>query len=222
MHHAISFQGETLHLLPSGALFLPHRKVLCASDLHMGKAERLARRGGTLLPPYETRETLARLDAEIEATTPAMVVCLGDSFDDAAAADGLDESDRLWLTRLMAGRDWIWIQGNHDAGPIDIAGTHRSELTMGSIHFRHIATPDGVGEISGHYHPKLRLAGRAMRCFLMDRNRIVLPAFGTYTGGLWAQDPSLCALFSPQSMAFACGKDRIHACPMPRASTNGR
>jgi DNA ligase-associated metallophosphoesterase len=186
MHHALFFHGQTLHLLPSGALYWPTRQTLAVADLHLGKAERLARRGGALLPPYETEATLEKLDRDLDATGATTVICLGDSFDDLAAANGLTEAVRLWLTRLMAGRDWTWITGNHDPGPGQIGGSHRAALTLPPFTFRHIAEPHETAEISGHYHPKARLAGRVRLCFLADVARLILPTYGTYTGGLQA------------------------------------
>ncbi len=215
MHHAFSFHGETLHLLPTGALHWPARQMLVVSDLHLGKSERLARRGGTLLPPYETRATLARLDSDLDATRASEVICLGDSFDDDVAANEMDEADRLWLTRLMAGRDWTWITGNHDPGPVSIGGTHRAERHMRPFTFRHIAAPGESAEISGHYHPKARLAGRSRPCFLADTARIILPAYGTYTGGLWCDDIALTSLMAPNALAILTGP-RALAIPMPR------
>lgn len=205
MHHAFPLAGETLHALPSGALHWPAARLLCVSDLHLGRSERLARRGGTLLPPYETRETLERLEAEIDRTAPATVICLGDSFDDLAAASGLEEEARLRLARLMAGRDWTWIEGNHDAGPVAIGGTHRAQVKLGPLTFRHIADPSEKAEISGHYHPKLRLKGTSRPCFLLDSDRLILPAFGLYTGGLAADDPVLAALLQPPALAILTG-----------------
>ena len=220
--YPLTLCDERLEARPSGALYWPARDMLVVSDLHLGKSERMARRGGALLPPYEQRETLARLDAELEATGARQVVCLGDSFDDAAALDGMEEAARLWLLRMMAGRDWVWITGNHDAGPLDIAGSHRAELHLGPLIFRHIAQAGARGEISGHYHPKARLAGRAWRCFAADAERIILPAFGTYTGGLWCEDAALSPLFGPGALAVLCGGSAARAIPMPRASTKGR
>lgn len=199
--------------LPSGALFWPDQSLLVVSDLHFGKSERMARRGGPLLPPYETRATLERLDADIETTAARRVICLGDSFDDLAAAEGLDEGDRLWLLRLMAGREWIWIEGNHDAGPVDLGGSHLAELRLGQLLFRHIASKES-NEISGHYHPKARLAGRAHRCFLIDRSRVILPAYGAYTGGLWTGDAAF-AMMAQGALAVLTGA-RALPIPMPR------
>jgi DNA ligase-associated metallophosphoesterase len=215
MHHALFFHGETLHLMPSGALFWPARKTLAVSDLHLGKSERLARRGGSLLPPYETQATLEKLDRDLEATGPEAVVCLGDSFDDLAAADGIEESSRLWLARLMAGRNWTWITGNHDPGPVEIGGTHRAELKLHPFTFRHIAETGGSGEISGHYHPKASLAGQSRPCFLADATRLIMPAYGVYTGGLRAHDATLTALMAKDALAILTGRKAIPM-PMPR------
>ncbi|MDP3193704.1 ligase-associated DNA damage response endonuclease PdeM [Tabrizicola sp.] len=215
MHHALFFHGETLHLLPSGALYWPARETLAVSDLHLGKSERLARRGGTLLPPYETQATLEKLDRDLDHTAAETVICLGDSFDDLAAAEGIDEASRLWLTRLMAGRDWTWITGNHDPGPIDLGVTHRADLKLHPFTFRHIAKPEETAEISGHYHPKARLAGQSKPCFLADAQRLILPAYGIYTGGLRSHDAALTALLAKDALAILTGP-RVLAIPMPR------
>lgn len=223
--HAFPFHGATLHALPCGALWWPSETLLCVSDLHLGKSERLARRGGPVLPPYDTTDTLARLDAALDATGARRVVCLGDSFDDIAAGGALTDSHRLWLARLIAGRDWCWIEGNHDPGPLDLPGSHRAALTVGPVSFRHIATPDGRAEVSGHYHPKARLRLRgvsvARPCVLVDGARVILPAFGTYTGGLDTTDPALDRLMAPGALAVLTGPRAI-AIPMPRAPTRRR
>lgn len=215
MYHALFFHGETLHLMPTGGLHWPARKTLAVSDLHLGKSERLARRGGALLPPYETHATLEKLDRDLEHTGAETVICLGDSFDDLAAAEGIGEAARLWLIRLMAGRDWTWITGNHDPGPIDIGGSHRAELRLVPFTFRHIAEPQEKAEISGHYHPKASLAGQSKPCFLADAQRLILPAYGLYTGGLRSHDATLTALMAKDALAILTGP-RVLAIPMPR------
>ena len=215
MSFAFPLGSAQLIALPSGALHWPEQALLCVSDLHFGKSERLARRGGSLLPPYETRATLMRLEADVETTGARVVVCLGDSFDDLAAAEGLDETDRLWLLRLMAGRDWIWIEGNHDAGPTDLGGSHLATLTRVGLTFRHIGGEQPF-EISGHFHPKARLAGKSYRAFLVDENRVILPAYGTFTGGLWAEADSLQALMGPRARAILTVPGKCLAIPMPR------
>jgi hypothetical protein len=213
--HPFTLADEALLALASGALYWPAQDLLCVSDLHLGKSERLARRGGVLLPPYETRETLTRLDAALGATGARQVICLGDSFDDGAAEGGLAEDDRLQLSALMAGRSWTWIAGNHDPAPLVLGGTHRAEFRAGTLTFRHIAVPGETGEVSGHFHPKATVAGRSRPCFLIDAARVILPAFGCYTGGLRTADPALAALLGPQALAVLTGP-RTLAIPMPR------
>lgn len=217
-HHAFTLAGETLHALPSGALYWPAQALLAVSDLHFGKSERRVRRGGMALPPYEVQETLTRLQSDLDATRASTVICLGDSFDDLAASDGLPDDARLWIARLQAGRRWIWAEGNHDPGPVDLGGTHLAELRLPPLTFRHIADPAATAEVSGHYHPKAQIRTRAgsisRPAFLIDAARVILPAYGTYTGGLRSTDAALDRLMGPDAIAVLTGT-RALPVPMP-------
>lgn len=225
--YAFTLQGAALVALGTGALHWPDQRLLVVSDLHLGKADRIARRGGTLLPPYETQDTLLRLEADIERTHATTIVALGDSFDDMAAADDLPETGRLWLTRLMAGRRWIWIAGNHDPAPQGLGGSHLASFLLPPLTFRHNALATATAEISGHYHPKARLGGGVRPCFLMDQTRVILPAYGTYTGGLHCTAPELQTLMGDDALAVLTGA-RPLVMPMPSlqvpavASTSSR
>lgn len=214
-----SLAGARLVAMGSGALYWPDKSLICISDLHLGKSERRARLGEAPLPPYETRDTLLRLEADLASTLANTVVCLGDSFDDPSAADALLEQEKLWISRLQAGRHWIWIEGNHDPGPVDMGGTHLAEFKLASLIFRHIADPTQTGEISGHYHPKAKLNARGRSvtkpAFLIDTDRIILPAYGTYTGGLRSHDLALTKLMRSDALAVMTGVE-THVIPMPR------
>ncbi|RMF37783.1 MAG: ligase-associated DNA damage response endonuclease PdeM [Alphaproteobacteria bacterium] len=202
--------GAVLTARPSGALWWAARRLLCVADLHLGKSERFARRNGCLLPPYETRETLDRLAAEIDRLDPAAVVCLGDSFDDDAAAEGLSGDDLARLLGLIAGRRWIWVSGNHDPAPLTRAGEIAGDFVAGGITFRHEARQGASAEVSGHWHPKIGVTLRGRRvtrpCFLVDEDRAILPAFGAYTGGLSARHPALRPLMGPHARAILTGR----------------
>ena len=211
--HHFTLSGARLTALPSGALWWADEGVLTVSDLHLGKAERMARRGGALLPPYEVTDTLMRLESLLDSLSPATVICLGDTFDDTAAATALPLDAQDWLARLQAGRRWIWIEGNHDPGPVALGGAHMAETTLGPLTFRHIAEPAGKAEISGHYHPKARFRGLSRPCVLTDGNRAILPAFGTYTGGLSCTHPALASIMGPRACALLCGA-AVHALPV--------
>ncbi|MCK0169284.1 ligase-associated DNA damage response endonuclease PdeM [Jannaschia sp. S6380] len=217
--HAFTFAGERLVARPSGALHWPAAGLLVVSDLHLGKSERMARRGGALLPPYEVLDTLTRLDADIAATEPAAVISLGDAFDDMEAAAALDPSFRDWIARMVAGRDWTWVTGNHDPAPTGLGGHAADGVTCGALTFRHIATDDGTFEVSGHYHPKASLSVRgrpvSRPCFLRDQRRLIMPAYGTYTGGLRSRDRALSDLMGAGARAILAGMPMVEI-PMPR------
>ncbi len=218
--YTFSLAGAPLVALGSGALFWPDQDLLCVSDLHLGKAERRARLGEAPLPPYETQDTLSRLEKDLKTTKASTVVCLGDSFDDHAAAEALPEAAKIWISALQAGRRWIWIEGNHDPGPVDLGGTHLSELPLPPLTFRHIAREGQSGEISGHYHPKttLNLRGRTITrpAFLVDTDRVIMPAYGTYTGGLRSHAPELQRIMRQEAIAVLTGPVP-HPAPMPRS-----
>lgn len=200
----LHFGGITFAARRSGALWWPERQTLVVADLHLGRAKRYARRGGPLLPPWEVADTLDRLAAEIAALDPARVISLGDGFDDDRAGAALDAGARARLFQLARDRDWVWIAGNHDRLPPGPAlpGRWLPELVDG-VTFRHEA---GAGpDISGHLHPVLPLAGRRWRCFVLGADHLILPAFGSYTGGLAVHSPALRRLV-PQGRAICCSE----------------
>lgn len=201
--YSFDFHGLRLIAQASGVLWWPDKRWLIAADLHLGKSERMARRGGPLLPPYEGIATLERLRAQIELLDPLRVISLGDGFDDLAAAKALAPALMQDLHAMSLGRDWIWIGGNHDPGaPMGMPGRSMQQIVMGPVTLRHEAAagPD----ISGHFHPVIRLAGMRRRAFLLGTDHLILPAFGDYTGGLICDDPALVALV-PRGLAIACG-----------------
>jgi DNA ligase-associated metallophosphoesterase len=214
-----TFAGVVLRALGSGALWWPDKDLICMADLHLGKSERAARRGGAPLPPYETRDTLTRIANDLDMTGARTVICLGDSFDDLGAAEATPVAERTWITRLQAGRQWVWIEGNHDPGPVNLGGSHLKELVQHPLTFRHIAQDNPLGEVSGHYHPKaqVNLRGRTINrpAFLVDANRLILPAYGTYTGGLRSRSDTLCSLMGPSARAILTGSAPT-CLPMPR------
>ncbi|MFD1881714.1 ligase-associated DNA damage response endonuclease PdeM [Paracoccus pacificus] len=209
--YAFDFHGLRLVARSSGALWWPERRWLIVADLHLGKSERMARRGGALLPPYETMVTLERLTEEIAATTPACVISLGDAFDDLQAAGGLPDESCAVISGLARGRDWIWVQGNHDPGTPSgrLPGRAVDAIAIGAVTLRH--EPGPGPDIAGHFHPVLRLAGDRRRAFLIGANHLILPAFGAYTGGMDARLPPLWRLVAG-GLGVACLR---RAVPVP-------
>lgn len=210
----IAVAGVVLEAFPEGALWWADERLLAVADLHFEKGSSFARRG-QMLPPYDTAETLARLARLIARFDPRVVVALGDSFHDDGGAEHLSPRDRAALLALQAGRDWIWIAGNHDPKAHGLAGSHLATLAVGRVHFRHEPQPgEAMGEIAGHLHPAARVAGNGKwvrrRCFAGDGHRLVLPAFGAYAGGLNVLDHAFTGLFAATFRAFMLGDTQVY------------
>lgn len=207
--------GERLLLDPAGILVWPARRLMAVADLHLEKGSAFAR-AGQLLPPYDTRETLARLAPLLRRHAVDQLVFLGDSFHDAAGAARLQPADRAALLHLLQDRAVTWVLGNHDPLPPEaLPGAAVAELRLGPLVFRHEGIPGpGLGfEVSGHFHPKASMPTRCgpvtRPCFLADARRLLLPAFGAYTGGLAITAPPVAALFPRGGRAFLLGQARL-------------
>ena len=216
-----SISENELLALPSGALWWPDQSILCVSDLHFGKSNRLARKGQSWMPPYENQDTLLRLEKDLNATNTKKIICLGDSFDDNEASRSLPPDEALWITKMQTHREWIWISGNHDPSPKNLGGTFLESLEIEKLNFQHIASSKERFEISGHYHPKIRVRVNhqsfTKRCFLVDHKRVIMPAYGTYTGGLYRNRDPLRSILDQKAIALMTGKE-IYPIPMSKAN----
>jgi DNA ligase-associated metallophosphoesterase len=215
--HLLEVAGTTLIADPAGALYWPEESLLVVADLHLEKGSAFAKRG-VLLPPYDTATSLAGLARLIERYTPRVLIALGDSFHDDHGPVRMSDLDRIKLKGLQRGRDWVWIAGNHDPDlPPDIGGRFADVLALGALTFRHQPSDNApAGEIAGHLHPVARVAqrGRAVsrRCFASDGRRVVMPAFGAYTGGLNVRDRAFAGLFGALGFtAHMLGAQRLYA-----------
>lgn len=208
---AFTFAGRTFHAIER-ALYWPERRALLVADLHFEKASWFAR-GGQMLPPFDSRATCEALLALVERLDPIEIWALGDSFHDDDGPGRIDEASLAMLARIGRGRRLVWIAGNHDEGA-DLPGERHDELVIDGIVLRHEALPDEERpEISGHFHPKIRVktAQRSVSrpCYVCDGHRIILPAFGSLTGGLDAGDPAITGLLSDGAEALIPAAGRL-------------
>ncbi len=216
---ALEVNGAGLIADLSGALYWPTRRLLVVADLHLEKGSSYAP-SGQLLPPYDSTATLERLATVCRRYRPSRVLCLGDSFHDGEASARLAAEDRARIEALTAAHDWTWLCGNHDPEPpADWGGRVERELVEGPLLFRHEALADrpAAGEVSGHFHPKasvkVRFRRLTARCFVTDGRRLILPAFGAYTGGLNVLEPAIAGLFPRGFQATLLGKRQAFAYP---------
>ncbi|PTQ10969.1 phosphoesterase [Sphingomonas oleivorans] len=214
-----SFCGIALSALAQGALFWPARSALLVADLHLEKASCYAQ-GGQMLPPYDSLATLTDLAALVRTTGAREIWCLGDSFHDREGCERLPAPARRMLDALIDRTRWTWIIGNHDAGFVGhVGGEIVEEAEVDGLVLRHEADPaDPRPELSGHFHPKLRLTlkGRnvARRCFVASGTKLILPAFGALTGGLDAGDPAIARAMGAPCAALVPVADRLLRFPL--------
>ncbi|MGX1100460.1 ligase-associated DNA damage response endonuclease PdeM [Amorphus sp. MBR-141] len=218
-YRTVAIGGMSAALDPSGALYWADAATLIVADLHLEKGSSYAR-SRTFLPPYDSDVTLARLAEVVARFAPRRIVALGDSFHDSAAGDRLSAASRQTVRRLTDAADFIWISGNHDPQPpVDWGGTVAETMTIGGVTFRHEPSQGAVEapEVAGHLHPVARVSGRGKslrrRCFLGCGARMVLPAFGAYTGGLDIRDAAFRGLWPHRAdvRAFLLGRDQVYA-----------
>ncbi len=210
----ISLHGETLTPDPLGGLYWAREETLIVSDLHFEKGSSYAARG-VMLPPYDTRTTLRRLDVLMRRYAPKRVISLGDAFHDPEAEARMETADADTLAALVTGARWLWILGNHDpAPPARFAAATAYEEQIGPLVFRHEPHEGAAqGEIAGHLHPCARVVseGRVLRrrCFAAGEGRLVMPAMGAYTGGLNVLDGAFAPLFR-EITAWVMGRDGVY------------
>ena len=152
------FAGQQFEMLADRALFWPRHGALIVADLHLEKASWYAALGQPL-PPYDSHDTLDRLAALVAQTGARAIWCLGDSFHDRHAAARIVPAVAERLARQAASARLLWIAGNHDGLSGGAwGGEVADELAVDGIVFRHQSLAHETRpEISGHFHPKLRI-----------------------------------------------------------------
>jgi DNA ligase-associated metallophosphoesterase len=216
--------GQAVLLDPAGAIYLPDHGLLCVSDLHLEKGAAFARRG-QMLPPWDTFATLKLLEAVIARHDPRVVISLGDNFHDRRGSAEMPELGRSKIRELAAGREWIWISGNHDPdGVVNLPGISLEVMTHGGLTFRHDPLGNAsAGEIAGHLHPSAVLVRRERGirrpCFATDGRRMIMPSFGVMTGGLDLGHKAFSGLFeTTRLIAHMLGQGRVHSISYGRLS----
>jgi DNA ligase-associated metallophosphoesterase len=185
-------------LLPGRAALLPASRTLLVADLHLGKAATF-RRAGLPVPEGTAQRDLARLERLASRHAVRRLLILGDLFH---ARGGFTEQvkNEFAATRSrMQGIEVVLVLGNHDRPLGKLMASLGIDAILPALdepplHFTHepatgIAPAHrDVFTIAGHLHPTLSIRSPsgdrlADRCFCAEESVLVLPAFGSFTGG---------------------------------------
>jgi uncharacterized protein len=212
----IKFGGQEIILHHSGMAFLPDDFAV-VSDLHLEKGSHYAQRG-YFLPPYDSHATLVKLLNICFEENVRRVIVLGDCFHDEEGFFRLDPLVRELFGELRQFKP-IWIKGNHDGDFVPPGFQAFDIFEQAGMTFRHEAEPGAENEMSGHFHPKAQITHKGGQferpCFIEDGRKIILPAFGAYTGGLGVNDPAIRKLFASPRI-HVLGDTKIFSLPLKR------
>lgn len=188
---AVAAGGQEFVLRADRTLWMPGRRMLVVADLHLGKSA-VFRRHGLPVPEGDTARDLERLSGAIAELGAEQLLIAGDFFHaPAAKSQEVLALVRRWRSE-HAGLAVRLVVGNHDRGrampPADLEFAVSEEShEEGGLRFVHDPGEAGPGifAVSGHLHPAVRLRGgaRSVPCFWLRGTGLVLPGFGTFTGG---------------------------------------
>ena len=204
----VAWAGRTLDLHPEGVVVDADTATAFVADMHLGKPASF-RRLGVPVPDGGAVADLQRLTAVLRRTSAERLIVLGDFLHDAAARSpetlAAIEAWRARHPELAV----VLVRGNHD----ERAGDPPASLEIacvvepwdaGGIACRHHppgepGAPGAPGSpaeppvLCGHLHPAVVLRSRGgrgaagrerCRCFHLMPRTLMLPAFGSITGGL--------------------------------------
>ena len=186
---------EELLLHPGRAVLWLRRKTIIAADTHFGKSSFFARHG-IAVPAGSDDEDRARLTMLVRESRAERVIILGDFLHAPIAGDSREALDiEAWALGLAPAQVMV-VAGNHDRGTPRHSRSsilwRDDEWLEPPFRFVHDASSreafDGAFTLSGHIHPVMRLHGLRKQhlrvpVFWQRRTGLVLPSFGTFTGG---------------------------------------
>jgi len=209
----IKFANEEFYAHPSSALYWKRLNIIIVADLHLGKSISFAKQK-QFLPPYDTKETLAKLFKCINEFEPSKLIIVGDLLHDMFSVNSFQEKDHQDFNKYSKNTQFIWVKGNHDYD-IEINGfTKVLNYKVEEIIFNHIPIKSKNFQICGHYHPKVKIShkGKVIHksCFVHNNKLLVLPSFGILTGGLSIYDEPITNILGNKNLSiFPIGLKKV-------------
>ena len=209
----IKFADEEFYAHPNSALYWKRLNIIIVADLHLGKSISFAKQK-QFLPPYDTKETLEKLFDCINEFKPSKLIIVGDLLHDKFSFQSFHDSDLNNLNNYTKKTEFIWVKGNHDSD-VEINGfTKVLDYKVDDIIFNHIPIKTTNYQICGHYHPKAKIFHRGKSiyktAFVHNDKVLILPSFGTLTGGLNINQEPLKKLLGKNINIFPVNDEKVY------------
>ena len=188
----IQWDEEKLTLLADKALFWPVKKALFVADPHFGKTATF-RRSGIPVPERTTQGDCERISQLLSKTNAKILIFLGDFFHSRIGKTELVKEILLHWRQELPDLEIHLIRGNHDLSSGDPwpelkIKCHPDPWTFSTLECRHLPVEQSSKPyLAGHIHPGFTLKGKGKAsiraaCFHINQSKIILPAFGSFTG----------------------------------------
>ncbi len=209
----IKFANEEFYAYPNSALYWKRLNIVIIADLHLGKSISFAKKK-QFLPPYDTKETLVKLFSCINEFEPSKLIIVGDLLHDILSVQSFQDKDYQNFNNYTKKTEFIWVKGNHDTN-IEINGFSKVlDYKIEEIIFNHIPIKTTNFQICGHYHPKAIISHRGKSIykssFVHNDKLLILPSFGTLTGGLNINQDPLRNLLGKSVKIFPVGNGKVY------------
>ena len=216
MHYKdVFFANQNFSIFPNGELYWQNKKTLIISDLHFEKGSFFSETR-QFIPPFDTIETLRQLSKFIDDHPVEMIIFLGDLVHDKFAFQRMALEAKELFFEILKNINCTLTVGNHDDTSFlkDIGLNLTENIMIDDICFSHHPRIDKKFSVFGHYHPKVRLKinsrGIWTPCFIANKEKLLMPSYGYFTGGLSIKSLEIQKLFEPEYEIYPLTKEKVY------------
>jgi len=216
MHYKdVFFADQHFSIFPNGELYWQSKKTLIISDLHFEKGS-FFYESRQFVPPFDTIETLRQLTKFLADHSVETIIFLGDLVHDELAFQRMTEEARELFFEILKNINCTLTVGNHDnVSFLRNIGLNLTEnIIIDNICFSHHPTIDKKFSVFGHYHPKIRLKldsrGIWTSCFILNKEKLLMPSYGYFTGGLSIKSLEIQKLFGTKCEIYPLTKEKVY------------
>ncbi len=181
--------------------------------MHLEKGSSYAETG-QLIPPFDSEATLNKLIYSMKINKINKIILLGDTFHDEGALERMDLKSQGLLRYILDNYNVIFILGNHENKMKLEKITFYHDYVIDNIHFTHEAKLNNQYQVSGHFHPvaSVKVGSKKIteKCLIHSKNHLILPSFGTFTGGLNINSNIMKPYLSNYYDIFMLGKKSVY------------